>query len=95
MTGLEELPQNATIRVILPVIVVSIHTSPVTAQPVAHPFAPTQAMNRPHGTDFDPAQVGRDAGLIAGEVVTYLVGLSGSRVSETLKFESNSGFETE
>ena len=76
---------------------------------------------RYHGTvTLDPARVGRDAGRIADEVVTHLVGLVGSTVrvtleieaeipagapdnvvrtvtenSRTLKFASNSGFETE
>jgi hypothetical protein len=76
---------------------------------------------RYHGTVvLDSARVGRDAGRIADEVVTHLVGLVGSSVrvtleieaeipqgapdnvvrtvtenSRTLKFESNSGFETE
>ena len=76
---------------------------------------------RYHGTVIlDPARVGRDAGKIAEEVVTHLVGLIGASVrvtleieaeipegapdnvvrtvtenSRTLKFTSNSGFETE
>jgi len=76
---------------------------------------------RYHGTVvLDSARVGRDAGRIADEVVTHLVGLVGSSVrvtleieaeipqgapdnvvrtvtenSRTLKFTSNSGFETE
>ncbi len=76
---------------------------------------------RYHGTVIlDSARVGRDAGRIADEVVTHLVGLVGSTVhvtleieaeipagvpdnvvrtvtenSRTLKFSSNSGFETE
>jgi predicted AAA+ superfamily ATPase len=76
---------------------------------------------RYHGTvTLDPARVGRDAGRIADEVLTHLVGLVGSSVrvsleieaeipegtpdnvvrtvtenSRTLKFTSNSGFETE
>jgi hypothetical protein len=76
---------------------------------------------RYHGTvTLDPARVGRDAGRIADEVITHLVGLVGSSVrvtleieadvpdgapdnvvrtvtenSRTLKFTSNSGFETE
>jgi hypothetical protein len=69
---------------------------------------------------LDPARAGRDAGRIADEVITHLVGLVGSKVqvtleieaeipegasdnvvrtvtenSRTLKFASNSGFETE
>jgi hypothetical protein len=76
---------------------------------------------RYHGSVLlDSARVGRDAGRIADEVVTHLVGLVGSSVrvtleieadipqgapdnvvrivtenSRTLKFASNSGFETE
>jgi hypothetical protein len=70
--------------------------------------------------NLDPARARRDAGRIADEVITHLVGLVGSKVhvtleieaeipegasdnvvrtvtenSRTLKFESNSGFETE
>ena len=81
----------------------------------------SQKPRRYHGTVIlDSARVGRDAGKIADEVVTHLVGLVGSSVrvtleieaeipegapdnvvrtvtenSRTLKFESNSGFETE
>jgi len=76
---------------------------------------------RYHGTVIlDSARVGRDAGRIADEVITHLVGLVGSSVrvtleieadmpegapdtvvrtvtenTRTLKFTSNSGFETE
>lgn len=91
--------------------------------PAAHPTAPTQPPKprRYHGTvTLDPARVGRDAGKIADEVVTHLVGLLGSSVrvtleieaevpagvpdnvvrtvtenSRSLKFATNSGFETE
>jgi predicted AAA+ superfamily ATPase len=94
---------------------------PVT--PTAQPSGPVQPPKpkRYHGTvTLDPARVGRDAGRIADEVVTHLVGLVGSSVrvtleieaeipagasdnvvrtvtenSRTLKFASNSGFETE
>ena len=94
---------------------------PVT--PTAQPSGPLQPPKpkRYHGTvTLDPARVGRDAGRIADEVVTHLVGLVGSSVrvtleieaeipagasdnvvrtvtenSRTLKFASNSGFETE
>jgi hypothetical protein len=84
------------------------------------PVQPPQP-KRYHGTVvLDPARVGRDAGRIADEVLTHLVGLVGSTVhvtleigaeipggapdnvvrtvtenSRTLKFASNSGFETE
>jgi len=94
---------------------------PVT--PTPQPSGPLQPPKpkRYHGTvTLDPARVGRDAGRIADEVVTHLVGLVGSSVrvileieaeipagasdnvvrtvtenSRTLKFASNSGFETE
>ena len=82
---------------------------------------PPAKPKRYHGTVvLDSARVGRDAGRIADEVVTYLVGIVGSSVrvtleidaeiptgasdnvvrtvtenSRTLKFASNSGFETE
>lgn len=92
-------------------------------QPVAAASTPAQSpkAKRYHGTvQLDPARVGRDAGRIADEVITHLVGLMGSKVtitleiqadipsgapdnvvrtvtenSRTLKFGSNSGFETE
>src|ERR1017187_2250624 len=92
-------------------------------QPITAPSGPVQPSKpqRYHGTVvLDPARVGRDAGRIADEVVTHLVGLVGSSVrvtleieaeipagasdnvvrtvtenSRTLKFASNSGFETE
>jgi hypothetical protein len=92
-------------------------------KPITHPDVPGQSQKprRYHGTVIlDSARVGRDAGKIADEVVTHLVGLVGSSVrvtleieaeipegapdnvvrtvtenSRTLKFESNSGFETE
>jgi hypothetical protein len=44
---------------------------------------------RYHGTvTLDPARVGRDAGRIADEVVTHLVGLVGSAVRVTLEIEA-------
>jgi hypothetical protein len=44
---------------------------------------------RYHGTVIlDPARVGRDAGRIADEVVTHLVGLVGSSVRVTLEIEA-------
>ena len=93
-------------------------TKPIT--PPAGPVQP-QKPRRYHGTVIlDSARVGRDAGRIADEIVTHLVGLVGSSVrvtleidaeipqgapdnvvrtvtenSRTLKFTSNSGFETE
>ena len=59
--------------------------------PAAHPTAPTQPPKprRYHGTvTLDPARVGRDAGKIADEVVTHLVGLLGSSVRVTLEIEA-------
>ncbi len=93
--------------------------APTTPQP-SGPVQPPKP-KRYHGTvTLDPARVGRDAGRIADEVVTHLVGLVGTTVrvtleieaeipsgtpdnvvrtvtenSRTLKFASNSGFETE
>jgi hypothetical protein len=53
----------------------------VTAQP-AKP-------RRYHGTvNLDPARVGRDAGRIADEVITHIVGLVGSSVRVTLEIEA-------
>jgi predicted AAA+ superfamily ATPase len=91
-------------------------TKPKPSEPVR-----AQKPRRYHGTVvLDSARVGRDAGRIADEVITHLVGLVGSSVrvtleieaeisqgapdnvvrtvtenSRTLKFTSNSGFETE
>ena len=88
--------------------------------PVIGP-APPPKPRRYHGTVvLDPTRAGRDAGRIADEVITHLVGLVGSKVQvtleieaeipegasdtvvrtvteniRTLKFASNSGFETE
>jgi hypothetical protein len=98
-------------------------TLPVTPKPITPLTGPIQPPKpkRYHGTVIvDSARVGRDAGRIADEVVTHLVGLVGSSVrvtleieaempegapdnvvrtvtenSRTLKFTSNSGFETE
>jgi hypothetical protein len=97
--------------------------TPSPSDRAAQPSGPVQPPRpkRYHGTvTLDPARVGRDAGRIADEVVTHLVGLVGSSVrvtleieaeipagapdnvvrtvtenSRTLKFASNSGFETE
>jgi predicted AAA+ superfamily ATPase len=100
-------------------------TSPVpgSTPPAPRPPSPAQPPKpkRYHGTvTLDSARVGRDAGRIADELVTHLVGLVGSSVrvtleieaeipggapdnvvrtvtenGRTLKFTSNSGFETE
>lgn len=62
-----------------------------STQPASHPTAPTQPPKprRYHGTvTLDPARVGRDAGKIADEVVTHLVGLLGSSVRVTLEIEA-------
>ena len=93
---------------------------PKLITPLPGPIQPPKP-KRYHGTVIvDSARVGRDAGRIADEVVTHLVGLVGSSVrvtleieaempegapdnvvrtvtenSRTLKFTSNSGFETE
>jgi hypothetical protein len=52
-----------------------------------------QTKNRPkrfHGSvSLDPARVGRDAGRIADEVISHLVGLVGSDVRVTLEIEAN------
>jgi predicted AAA+ superfamily ATPase len=59
--------------------------------PVKHPTGPTPPPKprRYHGTvTLDPARVGRDAGRIADEVVTHLVGLVGSSVRVTLEVEA-------
>ena len=92
-------------------------------KPITRPSGQVQPPKpkRYHGSVIlDSARVGRDAGRIADEVVTHLVGLAGSSVrvtleieadipqgapdnvvrivtenSRTLKFASNSGFETE
>jgi predicted AAA+ superfamily ATPase len=97
--------------------------APGSPTPTVQPPRPVQPPKpkRYHGSVIlDPARVGRDAGRIADEVVTHLVGLVGSSVrvtleieadipagasdnvvrtvtenSRTLKFASNSGFETE
>jgi hypothetical protein len=62
-----------------------------STQPGAHPTAPTQPPKprRYHGTvTLDPARVERDAGKIADEVVTHLVGLLGSSVRVTPEIEA-------
>jgi predicted AAA+ superfamily ATPase len=62
-----------------------------TAPPATQPSGPMQPPKpkRYHGTvTLDPARVGRDAGRIADEVVTHLVGLVGSSVRVTLEIEA-------
>jgi predicted AAA+ superfamily ATPase len=59
--------------------------------PTPQPMGPVQPAKpkRYHGTvTLDPARVGRDAGRIADEVVTHLVGLVGSSVRVTLEIEA-------
>lgn len=59
--------------------------------PIAQPAGPVRPPKpkRYHGTvTLDPERVGRDAGRIADEVVTYLVGLVGSSVRVTLEIEA-------
>lgn len=51
--------------------------------------APTAVAKRFHGSvPLDPARVGRDAGRIADEVISHLVGLVGSSVNVTLEIEA-------
>lgn len=60
-------------------------------QPTPGPSAPVQPAKprRYHGTvALDSARVGRDAGRIADEVITHLVGLVGSSVRVTLEIEA-------
>lgn len=53
------------------------------------PTKPTKP-KRYHGTvSLDPARAGRDAGKIAEEVITHLVGLVGSSVRVTLEIEAD------
>jgi len=65
--------------------------APGSPAPTAQPSGPVQPAKpkRYHGTvTLDPARVGRDAGRIADEVVTHLVGLVGSTVRVTLEIEA-------
>jgi hypothetical protein len=60
---------------------------PVTTTAPPGPVQPPTP-RRYHGTVvLDPARVGRDAGRIADEVITHLVGLVGSTVRVTLEIE--------
>jgi hypothetical protein len=64
---------------------------PGPTPPTTRPAGPNQPPKprRYHGTVIlDPARVGRDAGRIADEVVTHLVGLVGSTVNVTLEIEA-------
>ena len=65
--------------------------TPGPTLPTAQPSGSAQPPKpkRYHGTvTLDPARVGRDAGRIADEVVTHLVGLVGSSVRVTLEIEA-------
>jgi hypothetical protein len=58
---------------------------PISPPPPVQPTKP----KRYHGTVvLDPERVGRDAGEIADEVITHLVGLVGSSVRVTLEIEA-------
>jgi hypothetical protein len=65
--------------------------TPGPTPPSANPSRPVQPAKprRYHGTvALDSARVGRDAGKIADEVITHLVGLVGSNVRVTLEIEA-------
>jgi hypothetical protein len=65
----------------------AVGPTPATAQQ-SGPMQPTKP-KRYHGTvTLDPARVGRDAGRIADEVLSHLVGLVGSSVRVTLEIEA-------
>jgi len=69
----------------------STSPAPGPVTPTAQPSGPLQSPKpkRYHGTVIlDSARVGRDAGRIADEVVTHLVGLVGSSVRVTLEIEA-------
>ena len=62
---------------------------PVDTPTLEGPAAPPKP-TRYHGTvALDPARTGRDAGRIADEVISHLVGLVGSNVRVTLEIEAN------
>lgn len=70
---------------------VGTSSGPGPTQSTPHPSGPAQPPKprRYHGTVvLDPARVGRDAGRIADEVLTHLVGLVGSSVRVTLEIEA-------
>jgi hypothetical protein len=60
------------------------------AQSGTSPFPPPATQpKRFHGTvNLDPTRVGRDAGRIADEVISHLVGLVGAKVKVTLEIEA-------
>jgi predicted AAA+ superfamily ATPase len=52
--------------------------------------APAPKLTRFHGSvDLDPARVGRDAGRIAEEVISHLVGLVGANVTVSLEIHAD------
>jgi hypothetical protein len=69
-------------------------SDPVTHTPTTDPTgtsceSKTRRPKRFHGTvNLDPTRAGRDAGRIADEVISHLVGLVGSSVKVTLEIES-------
>jgi hypothetical protein len=78
----------------IPVVTEEQPTRPDSGRPgeVIEPAEPT-APPRPrrfHGTvTLDPTRMGRDAGRIAEEVVSHLVGLSGAEVKVTLEIDAD------
>ena len=60
--------------------------------PIPQPTEPQpveRKLKRFHGTvNLDPTRVGRDAGKIAEEVISHLVGLVGAKVTVTLEVEA-------
>lgn len=65
--------------------------TPPIIDPVIGPITPPveQPPKRFYGSvTLDPARVGRDAGRIADEVISHLVGLLGSKVTVTLEIEA-------
>ena len=65
--------------------------TPVTAAPpdAQKPVRPPRPTRYYGSVALDPARVGRDASLIADEVITHLVGLIGSNVRVTLEIEAD------
>lgn len=60
----------------------------ITPTPIPEPTPPA-APRRFHGSvELDPTRVGRDAGRIADEVISHLVGLIGANVRVTLEIEA-------
>jgi hypothetical protein len=66
----------------------STGTEPKSAGPEPQPPAPPQP-KRYHGTVvLNPARVGRDASIVAEEVIAHLAGLIGAKVKVTLEVEA-------